>query len=139
MWFRSTFDSPKQRPAGTPARRRFRPRLSALEGRLAPATFTVVNLNDAGAGSLRDAITQANAAAGADVITFSPAIFNVPRTINLLTVLPTVGDALTLTGPGANLLTVRRDPAAAPFHIFQLNAATSLSGLTVTGGLATVA
>ena len=35
-----------------------RPRLEALEGRWAPATFTVVNIDDGGAGSLRDAIAQ---------------------------------------------------------------------------------
>ena len=35
------------------------------------ATFTVTNLNDSGAGSLRQAILDANAAAGADTITFS--------------------------------------------------------------------
>jgi len=31
---------------------------------LSAATFTVTNTNDSGAGSLRDAITQANTAAG---------------------------------------------------------------------------
>jgi hypothetical protein len=35
------------------------------------ATFTVTNTNDAGAGSLRQAITDANAAAGADTIEFN--------------------------------------------------------------------
>jgi len=35
------------------------------------ATFTVTNTNDSGAGSLRDAITQANTAAGADTIAFN--------------------------------------------------------------------
>ena len=37
------------------------------------ATITVINTNDAGPGSLRDAITQANNTAGADTI-----IFNIP-------------------------------------------------------------
>jgi len=35
------------------------------------ATFTVTNTNDSGAGSLREAINQANAAAGADTIAFN--------------------------------------------------------------------
>ena len=59
------------------------------------ATFTVTNTNDAGAGSLRDAITSANAAAGADVIDFAipgPG----PHTITPLTVLPTITDSVTI-------------------------------------------
>jgi hypothetical protein len=35
------------------------------------STFTVSNTNDSGAGSLRDAINQANANPGADTIVFS--------------------------------------------------------------------
>jgi hypothetical protein len=35
------------------------------------ANFTVTNLNDAGLGSLRQAIADANAAPGADTITFA--------------------------------------------------------------------
>ena len=38
---------------------------------LAAATFTVTNTNDSGAGSLREAINQANAAAGTDTIAFN--------------------------------------------------------------------
>ena len=38
---------------------------------LAAATFTVTNTNDSGAGSLRQAITDANAAAGMDTIAFN--------------------------------------------------------------------
>src|SRR5262249_26360007 len=50
-----------------PARRpRARLRLSALEGRLAPATFTVTNDTDAGTGSLRQAVLDANGHSGAD-------------------------------------------------------------------------
>ena len=37
------------------------------------ATFTVTNTADSGAGSLRQAVLDANAAAGADTIVFSAA------------------------------------------------------------------
>ena len=49
---------------------RVRPRVEGLEGRWVPATFTVENLNDAGTGSLRQAILDANTSAGADDIVF---------------------------------------------------------------------
>jgi len=44
-------------------------RMEGLEDRLAPATFTVLNTNNGGAGSLRAAINSANAASGADEAT----------------------------------------------------------------------
>lgn len=101
--------------------------------------FVVTTTADAGAGSLRNAIIQANAAVGPDMILFSPSVFSTPQTISLLSALPqitAVGGGLTLTGPGASLLTVRRDPAAATnFRIFDSTAPTlSMSGMTLTGG-----
>src|SRR4051794_1936665 len=63
------------------------------------ATFTVTSTNDAGAGSLRQAILDANALAGADTI-----VFNIPdqtggvQTIAPLTILPDVTDPVTLDG-----------------------------------------
>src|SRR5262245_20719063 len=48
--------------------------LQALESRIAPALFTVQNLNDSGADSLRDCIGKANAAGGEDTIGFSGAL-----------------------------------------------------------------
>src|SRR5262245_30522759 len=57
--------------------------LTGLEERAVPAVFTVANTADAGAGSLRQAILDANAAPGADTITFDPAAFATPRTITL--------------------------------------------------------
>lgn len=51
--------------------RRARLAVEVLEDRLAPATFTVTNTADSGAGSLRQAILSANAAFGADTIAFA--------------------------------------------------------------------
>jgi hypothetical protein len=104
------------------------------------ATFTVTNTNNSGAGSLRQAIADSNAAAGSDTITFDPAVFNTPQTITLanpILVSPATGESLTITGPGANLLTIRGN-GAGDFtgQIFNRNANTShallLSGMTLT-------
>lgn len=69
-----------QRPGPGRARRRpasqrlaAAPRLQVLEGRaLLSTTFTVTNLANSGDGSLRQAILDANANPGADVIRFAP-------------------------------------------------------------------
>lgn len=99
------------------------------------ATFTVTNTNDTGAGSLRQAITDANAATTADTIVFD-ASFNSARTITLATALTITGsqtNTLTITGPGANLLSVSGNNAV---RVFQINsgAVVSISGITITGG-----
>lgn len=44
-----------------------------LEGRILLSAFTVLNLNDQGAGSLRQAILNADSTRGADVINFDVA------------------------------------------------------------------
>lgn len=77
-----------------------------LEDRRMLAVFTVDSTADAGVGSLRDAIDQANATAGADEIVFATPLFSSPQTISLLSALPTITDDLTIQGPGAELLTI---------------------------------
>jgi hypothetical protein len=57
------------------------------------ATFNVTTLADSGEGSLREAILDANAAPGADVIRFI-----VPGTLVLESALPSITDDLTLDG-----------------------------------------
>lgn len=110
--------------------------LNNLEDRSVPATFTVSNINDTGAGSLRDAIVQANAAVGADTIVFDSS-FNTAQTISLQSVLPTITGDLAINGPGSNLLTVTRGSATA-FRIFTSTAiSTSFTGMRITNGSST--
>jgi hypothetical protein len=106
----------------------------------AAATFTVTNTDDAGPGSLRQAVIDANAAPGADDIAFTVVP---PATISLLSGLPQVTGPLTITGPGASNLTIRRDPGAAGnFRIFDITAtaapAVIITGVTLTGGNAPI-
>jgi hypothetical protein len=107
----------------------------ALEGRELLSTLTVSNTDDSGAGSLRAAISQANSDSGGDTIVFSE-LFSSPQTITLTggqleltgTRAPT-----TITGPGANLLSVSGHQASRVFLV-DANVTASISGLTVTGG-----
>jgi len=66
------------------------------------STYTVTNTNDAGAGSLRSAISDANASAGADAIHFNvPGVG--PRSIHALSNLPEITEPVTIdatTQPG---------------------------------------
>jgi hypothetical protein len=76
-------------------------------GRLAAATYTVVNTNDAGVGSLRQAILDANANPGADTIAFNITGSGV-QTISPSTPLDTITDAVTIDGytqPGSSVNT----------------------------------
>ena len=69
---------------------------------------TVTNTNDSGAGSLRQAILDANAAPGVDTITFNIAGTGV-RTIQPLTELPVITEAVNIDGysqPGASANTL---------------------------------
>lgn len=103
-----------------------------LESRQLLAVFTVTNLNDAGAGSLRQAVLSANAAAGADVIEFSGGLAG---TIALSSGELSVSDSLTVNGPGASVLTVSAGNAS---RVFSFTSGTSfLRRLSITRGSAT--
>ena len=108
----------------------------ALEERITPS-FTVMNAGDTGAGTLRQAIIDANNSPGADTIVFDSTFFSTPRTIVINSAPQQIGGQLTITGPGASLLTVQRgagglENSRRPFD----SVATSLtiSGMTITGG-----
>lgn len=99
------------------------------------ATLTVTNTADAGAGSLRDTIT--NALAG-DTITFASAVTG---TITLTTGQIVINKPLTIVGPGPAQLTVSGNNASRIFAINDSNPAldspVTLSGLRLTAGNAT--
>lgn len=114
-------------------RRRLRPALVALEDRTAPAVFTVLTLNDAGANSLRDCVAKANAAFGPDTVNFDMALSG---TVTLTTGEIAVNDATSFVGPGSSVIAISGNNAS---RIFNLIAARPgpplrLSGLTLTAG-----
>jgi predicted outer membrane repeat protein len=103
------------------------------------ATFTVTNTNNSGPGSLRQALTDSNNTAGSDTIVFDAAVFSTPQTIqlaNAIQIFPATGDTITITGPGANLLTIRGngvgDGSGQIFNRVGISHALSLSGMTLT-------
>src|SRR5215467_7376270 len=81
--------------------RSYRPHLEPLEARWLLSTFTVLNNLDSGAGSLRDAVSQANMAAGADTIQFAPGLRG--QTITLTGGELDVTDSVTIDGSGVTV------------------------------------
>jgi parallel beta-helix repeat protein len=87
-------------------------------------SWTVTNTNDAGPGSLRQAMLNANAHAGRDTITFT-----VSGTINLTSSLPTITDPVVIDGTTA--------PGYAGQPLIELNGAgagANADGLLITAG-----
>lgn len=95
------------------------------------ALLTVTSLANSGAGSLR---AQIAAATEGDTIDFDATLFSTPQTINTNSMLA-VGKALTINGPGARLLTVRRGNTGR-FGIFTVDTpgTVRLSGMTISNG-----
>jgi predicted outer membrane repeat protein len=105
--------------------------LAALAILVAPAqaaTFDVNNTNDSGAGSLRQAILDANAAVGPDTIMFS-----VTGTITLASTLPSISEDVTIDGPGASSLTISGNNAVRVMEV-SAGATLDLEGVTVANG-----
>ncbi len=107
--------------------------LEQLEDRTVPSTFTVLNLNDSGAGSLRQAVLDANATAGADLINFAPGL---KGTIALTNGELNVTDDLTIDGSGAAKLTISGNNASRVFNISGAATDVVIDGLTIADGLA---
>jgi hypothetical protein len=108
-----------------PNRRRSRPHLETLEGRCVPSTVT--NLSDHDPGSLRDAIATTPAGGTVD---FQPGLSG---TITLTSGELGVNKDLTITGPGAGVITVSGNQASRVFDI-SATFTVAISGLTIADG-----
>ena len=122
--------------------------IGAVEFQATPFVSTVVNTTaDDVAGnaltSLREAIGFAERSGG--VVTFDPTVFASPQTITLTAevagitgdnigglVVNSLNGAVTITGPGAGLLTVQGEPGSPVFLVIGSSPAT-ISGMTITG------
>lgn len=136
-----------KRRRGRDSRQRLQRRravLESLEDRSLLAAFVVITPGDSGSGTcdasactLRDAIATANNVAGADTITFDPAV------TGTITLNPSAGElaiseSLTITGPGSGALTIDAN-ASVSNELRVMNIAESagdvtIEGLTLTGG-----
>ena len=94
-------------------------------------SFVVTNANNHGAGSLREAITNANATLGTDTI-----VFNIPgpgaKTINLLTALPEITEQVVIDA------TTQPGYAGSPLIEIDGLAIASVNGLVIKAGGSTV-
>lgn len=100
-----------------------------LEERRLLSVFTVMNTNDSGPDSLRQAILDANSAPGADEIWFDPSL---KGTITLVSGELFLRGDLDIQGPGANVLAIsgnRQD------RVFEIRGGTvRISDLSITQG-----
>jgi hypothetical protein len=93
------------------------------------ADFTVTSTDDAGPGTLRQAIDDANGAAGPDTITISAT-----GTITLMGALPAIADSVEINGPGQALLTIDAGGASQVF-IANGGVSATIRDLVATNGL----
>jgi hypothetical protein len=131
-WAKAIFSSSAFLFGSARKKRAYRPRLEMLEDRNLLSTFTVDHLADdmVGSGlngSLRYAITNA--------VDNDTIMFGVTGTINLTGALPGLAHSISIEGPGADQLTVRRD-IGGYYRIFTVGfgSMVSIDGLTISNG-----
>jgi ELWxxDGT repeat protein len=97
-----------------------------------PSTLTVLNNRDSGAGSLRDAITNAKSG---DTVVFDPSLNG--QTITLTSGELAFSKGLDIEGPGASLLAISGNNASRVFDISQNQTpvTVTIAGLTIENGL----
>jgi len=93
------------------------------------ATFTVTTTSDSGAGSLRQAIIDANTTAGSDVIDAS----GISGTITLASALPDITTDITINGPGQSSLTITGVDTYRVLYV--TGGSLSINNLTMSHGL----
>ena len=107
------------------------PSFESLEPRQLLSTFTVTNANDTGGGSLRQAVGEANNAAGADVIEFDVSLDG--AAIGLTSGGITIEGDLTIRGLGEDRLSISGQRISRAFLV-GAGANVSMSDLTIKWG-----
>jgi len=108
-------------------------RIEGLEERQLLAVYSVTNLDDAGPGSLRDAVATANAS----VNTPDEIDFEVTGVISLTSGELRIMDSLTLRGPGQELLAIDAALGSRILHYSSLTGDLQVHGLTLRNGRTT--
>tara|TARA_R110000823_G_scaffold47903_16_gene121923 strand:- start:12675 stop:13856 length:1182 start_codon:yes stop_codon:yes gene_type:complete len=98
------------------------------------ATFTVTNLDMSGPGSLRQAVDDANASAGADDIVFAPGLTGTITPGSELV----LSESVSVRGPGARLLAISGGNSSRIFRLDNAAAKTvTIADITLQSGSAT--
>ncbi|MDA8745204.1 dockerin type I domain-containing protein [Rubripirellula amarantea] len=118
-------------------KRRRRLSLETLDSRRVLAAIAVTTVADTIDGadnqtSLREAIIEANASAGADTITFEGDVFAGAAQIDLVMGEFEITDSVTITGPGSSQLTIDAQGLSRVFNIESGASDVTLGGLTTT-------
>lgn len=95
------------------------------------ATCTVSNTNDSGSGSLRACLSGLSTGTAVDTNAIT---FSATGTISLASSLPTIANGVTITGPGANKLTIDGGGTIQEFVVNGSGITVSISGLTFANG-----
>ncbi|MFK7821907.1 MAG: beta strand repeat-containing protein, partial [Planctomycetaceae bacterium] len=111
-------------------RRKGSPGVEALEDRALLTTFTVTNTADSGAGSLRQAVLDANASAGADIIEFDESAVFSFGTITLTSGEIPVTDEVEINGLGTSF-SISGNNASQIFNITGDGGASTIRDLTL--------
>jgi hypothetical protein len=132
-WLEQQFRDARRVPRKLVRKKISPPRLEALEDRNLLSTFTVVNTNDSGAGSLRDAINRVNADTSPGIDTIKFAIGSGVQTIALQSALPAITHSVIIDG------TTQRGFAGTPLiELDGAGAGSSANGLVISAGSSTV-
>jgi len=99
------------------------------------ASFVVDNLNDAGPGSLRQAIIDANGAGGADIIAFAPGLTG---PIVLTSGEIKITDSVDIQGPGSAVVSISGNNTSRVFYVYSGSSLldVQISGATIEHGAA---
>lgn len=122
--------SASQVPAGLSSDQRGFPLISSCvdAGAVQTNYVTVTTTNDSGSGSLRSALTTANAAGFADID------FSATGTIQLATTLPALTGQAAVIGPGASRLTISGSSPDVQGLVLNAGAQATVYGLTIANG-----